>query len=115
MHDGRPSIAQCSADLLVAYNQLNAAIPTSFQSNLLGGGASLNAGVHSVGSAATLDGNLILNGQNNPDAVFIFQIGGAFSVNAKIRSVIDTTIKNGMTVLVALTLIAKLHPQKVTD
>ncbi|MFT5738619.1 MAG: hypothetical protein ACI9SG_002977, partial [Maribacter sp.] len=30
---------------------------------------------------------------------------------AKIRSVIDTSIKNGMNVVEALTLIAKLQPQ----
>jgi len=44
-----------------------------------------------------------------------FKTGTAAQNFAKIRSVIDTTIKNGMNVLEALTLIAKLHPQKVTD
>ena len=34
---------------------------------------------------------------------------------AKIRSVIDTTIKNGMNVVDALSLIAKLQPQLTTD
>jgi transposase len=44
-----------------------------------------------------------------------FKTGTAAQNFAKIRSVIDTTIKNGMNVLEALTLIAKLNPQKVTD
>lgn len=82
MHDGGPASAQCSADLLSAYNELNAATPTFFPSNLLGNGATLNAGVYSIGEAATLSGNLTLNAQNNPNAVFIFQIEGAFSADA---------------------------------
>jgi len=82
MHDGGPSSAQCNADLFAAYNELDAAIPGFFPSNLLGGGASLNAGVYFIGEAATLSGNLTLNAQNNPNAVFIFQIEGAFSADA---------------------------------
>ena len=87
MHDGGPASAQASADLLVAYNQLNAATPGFFPSNLLGNGATLTSGVYSIGSATTLNGTLTLNAQNNANAVFIFKIGGAFSANAnsKIR------------------------------
>src|SRR4051812_36385695 len=36
MHDGDGASAQCSADLLIAYNQLNATTPAYFPSNLLG-------------------------------------------------------------------------------
>ena len=82
MHDQDGTSAQCSADLLIAYNQLNAAIPTFFPSNLLGNGTILTAGIYSIPSATTLNLDLILDAQNNHSSVFIFQIGGAFSTNA---------------------------------
>jgi hypothetical protein len=82
MHDGDGTSAQCSADLLIAYNQLNSTVPTFFPAPLLGNGDTLIAGVYSISSAATLNSDLTLDAQNNSDAVFIFQIQGAFSTNA---------------------------------
>lgn len=82
MHDGDGTSAQCAADLLIAYNQLNAAIPAFFPAPLLGNGDTLIAGVYSIGAAATLNLNLTLNAQGNPNAKFIFQIQGSFSTNA---------------------------------
>lgn len=82
MHDNDLVTAQAAADLLIAYNLLNATIPTNFPAPLLGGGQSLNAGVYSIGEAATLDGTLSLDAQNDPNAVFIFQIDGAFATTA---------------------------------
>lgn len=82
MHDGDPSSAQCSADVLTAYNQLNATTATFFPSPLLGNGQTLNAGVYSISGATTLNLNLILDGQGNANAVFIFKIQGTLSTNA---------------------------------
>lgn len=82
MHDNDGASAQCAADLLIAYNQLNNTIPTFFPAPLLGNGQSLNAGVYSISEAATLNLNLTLNAQGNANAVFIFQIQGSFSTNA---------------------------------
>jgi len=82
MHDGDGVSAQCAADLLVAYNQLNSAVPNFFPSSLLGNGDTLIDGVYSISSAATLNSNLYLNGQGNANAVFIFQIQGALSTSA---------------------------------
>ncbi len=82
MHDADGASAQCAADLLIAYNQLNSTVPTFFPAPLLGGGQSLNAGVYSISAAATLDLDLTLNAQGNANAVFIFQIQGPFSTNA---------------------------------
>ncbi len=82
MHDNDGASAQCAADLLIAYNLLNSTIPTFFPANLLGNGQVLNAGVYSISSATTLNLDLTLNGQNNPNAVFIFKIQGSFSTNA---------------------------------
>lgn len=87
MHDGDGASAQCAADLLIAYNQLNGTVPTFFPASLLGNGQVLVAGVYSISGPATLNLDLTLNGQGNPNAVFIFKIQGAFSANAgsKIR------------------------------
>ncbi|MBK7668247.1 MAG: DUF3494 domain-containing protein [Sphingobacteriaceae bacterium] len=82
MNDQNGVSAQCAADLLIAYNQLNATVPTFFPAPLLGNGQSLNAGVYSISSAATLNLDLILNGQGNSNAVFIFKIAGPLSTNA---------------------------------
>lgn len=82
MHDGGVASAQCATDLLVAYNQLNSAVPDYFVAPLLGNGQILTPGTYSISSAATLNANLILDAQNNANAVFIFKIQGSFSTNA---------------------------------
>lgn len=82
MHQNDGVSAQCSADLLIAYNQLNNAIPTLFPAPLLGNGQVLTAGVYSISSSATLNLELILDAVGNSSAVFIFQIQGALSTNA---------------------------------
>lgn len=82
MHDNDGASAQAASDLLVAYNQLDAAVPNFFPSPLLGNGQILNAGVYSISGAASLNLDLILDGQNNSNSVFIFQIAGTLSTNA---------------------------------
>ncbi len=82
MHSGNGTTAQCAADLIAVYNQLNAAIPNYFVAPLLGNGDTLVPGVYHTAGATVLSGNLILNAQGNPNAVFIFQIQGAFSTSA---------------------------------
>jgi len=85
MHDGDASSAQAAADLLIAYGLLNAAIPGFFPAPLLGNGQILNPGVYSISSAATLNLDLVLNAQGDPNAVFIFKIQGSFSTNANAK------------------------------
>lgn len=82
MHDGGIVSAQAAADLLIAYNQINALIPAYFPAPLLGNGQILTAGVYSISGASTLSLDLILDAQNNPNAVFVIQINGSFSTNA---------------------------------
>ena len=82
MHNNNGASAQCAADLLIAYNLLNSTIPTFFPAPLLGNGATINAGVYSIAGGATLNLGLTLDAQGDPNAVFIFQIQGAFSTNA---------------------------------
>jgi len=82
MHNADGASAQCAADLLIAYNQLNSTVPTFFPAPLLGNGETLYAGVYSIAQSTTLNGNLILDAQGNPNAVFIFQIQGPLSTAA---------------------------------
>lgn len=82
MNDQDLVSAQCATDLLIAYNQLNSTTPTFFISTLLGNGTVLVPGVYYVSAAATLNLDLILDAQGDPNAVFIFQIQGSFSTNA---------------------------------
>lgn len=83
MHLGDGTTAQAATDLLTAYNELNSTISTDFPpAPVLGGGDTLVAGVYEITQAASLNGNLILDAEENADAVFIFKIGGAFSTSA---------------------------------
>jgi len=82
MHDGDGVSAKCAADLLIAYNLLNSTIPTFFPAPLLGNGDTLVAGVYSISGEASLNLDLTLDAKNDPNAVFIFQVQGAFSTNA---------------------------------
>jgi hypothetical protein len=82
MHDGDGASAQCAADLLIAYNQLDTTTATFFPAALLGNGDTLIAGVYSITEAATLNSDLTLNAQGNSNAIFIFQISGPLSTSA---------------------------------
>ncbi|WP_191963381.1 ice-binding family protein [Flavobacterium luteum] len=82
MHDGDGTSAQCGTDLLIAYNQLNSAIPNYFPAPLLGNGQILVPGTYSIPSVASLDNVLNLDAKGNSDAVFIFQINGAFATTS---------------------------------
>jgi len=82
MHDVDGTSGQCAIDLLVGYNQLNAAIPTFYPASILGNGTTLLPGVYSITGASTLNLGLTLDGQGDPNAKFIFQLQGSFSANA---------------------------------
>lgn len=82
MHDNDTSSATCALDLAIAYNYLDTITATNFPSASLGNGDTLNAGVHSISAASTLNLNLFLDAQSNSNAVFIFKIQGPLSTNA---------------------------------
>jgi hypothetical protein len=48
MHSGDLATTLCAADVLIACNQLNAAIPASFPDPLLGNGDTLTPGVYRI-------------------------------------------------------------------
>lgn len=82
MHDQDTGSAHAATDLLAAYTQLNAMIPTSFHAPLLGNGTTFSAGIHSVPASATLNGELILDAQDDPNALFVIQVEGALATAA---------------------------------
>jgi hypothetical protein len=84
-HNGDAASFNASADLLTAYNQLNATVPDFFPGPLLGYGQRFFAGVFSIPEAATLDDCLILDAQEDSNAVFIIKIQGAFSTSPSAR------------------------------
>ena len=93
MNNANGASALCASDLTTAYNQLNATIPTFFPAPLLGNGQSLDAGVYSISGNSTLNLTLTLDGQNNPNAVFIIKIQGSFSANAGAQVVLINSAK----------------------
>ncbi|MFT6138526.1 MAG: hypothetical protein ACJA0U_001277 [Salibacteraceae bacterium] len=80
--------AQAKIDLNSAYAQLML-IPNTVTTHTptFGSGETLNAGVYSIAAAGSLAGTITLDGQNNPDPVFIFKFDGAFSVGAQSKVV----------------------------
>lgn len=75
--------AQVSMDVQAAYLQLfNTPATVTDHAAVFGGGETLLPGVYSIGGAGSIGTNLILNAQGNPNAVFIFKFGGAFTTGA---------------------------------
>jgi hypothetical protein len=82
IHNADIVTAQCSADLLAAYNQLYVTTITSTHTAVLGNNEILNAGVYSIAAAGSLNSILTLDAQGDSNAVFIFKIGAAFTTAA---------------------------------
>jgi hypothetical protein len=81
--------AQASLDLISAYAQLML-IPNTVLGHTatFGSGETVNPGVYYIGGAGSLAGTITLNGQNNPNSVFIFKFNGAFSVAAQSKVIL---------------------------
>lgn len=74
---------QAKLDLLEMYAKLMT-LPTTESNHgaIFGNNEVLTSGVYSFDAASSLSGNLILNGQGNPNAIFIFKLGAAFTSGA---------------------------------
>lgn len=85
-YEGDPIAFQAAAAVNAAYLDLSGRTCGFALGTPFGNGQTLLPGVHCIGSAATLEGELILDALGDPDALFIIQIGGALatSVNSSI-------------------------------
>jgi hypothetical protein len=82
MHNNDGATLTAANDLLSAYQQLDTTTANFFIAPLLGNGDTLAPGVYSISGNTTANLILNLNAGGNPNAVFIFQIAGTFSLNA---------------------------------
>lgn len=84
--------SQAETDISNVITQINAAVSTGAPGSSLGApgaGQTLTAGVYDINALTTISNNLFLDGQNNPNAVFIFRINGQLvsTTNAKVRMI----------------------------
>jgi len=82
IHAADATAAQAQTDLTALYNQLAG---TACNTDLTGqdlGGLTLTPGVYCFSASAQLTGTLTLNGQGNPNAVFLFKVGSTLTTAA---------------------------------
>jgi hypothetical protein len=80
IHAGDTNAAQAQVDMNRAYDELADLPATGLEGDL--GGRTIRPGVYHSNAALALTGNLVLDGENDPDAVFVFQVGAAFDMAA---------------------------------
>lgn len=74
--------AQAASDVTISYDYLINLTPDSvIGTSILGNGQVLTPKIYKITTAATLNGELTLDAQGNPNARFIFQIDGAFATS----------------------------------
>ena len=73
-------LAQAATDVGTAYGYLSTLGGTVI-GVLLGNAQTLTPGTYQTGAASTLNRNLTLDAQGDPNAIFIIRIGGAFSTS----------------------------------
>jgi hypothetical protein len=86
IHNPNAITAQAVLDLTSIVDQINNTVTTATHLPVFGNGETLTPGVYYVEAAGSIAGTLILDGQNDANAQFIFKIGAAFSpgVNSKV-------------------------------
>jgi hypothetical protein len=78
---GNTAAAQAHADLVAAYEEVRLRSPgTAFGGDMAG--TTFLAGLHSSAAAVSNTGTVILDGGGDPNAVFVFQVGGALTMAA---------------------------------
>ena len=84
VHVATAVTAQAVLDLDNAYAQLML-LPNTVLSHApaFGSGETLTAGVYFINGAGSLGGTITLDGQNNPDALFVFKFAGAYAIGAQ--------------------------------
>jgi hypothetical protein len=81
--------ARAAQDLNIAYAALMA-LPNTISAHTpaFGSGETLTTGVYHIAGAGSLAGSITLDGQNDPNAIFVFKFAGAFSVAAQSRVIL---------------------------
>jgi hypothetical protein len=82
IENANPITAQAAIDLAAACVQIqNTPVTISNHSTIYGSvaGETIYPGVYSAGAAASILGTLTLDAQGDPDAMFVFKIGGALT------------------------------------
>jgi len=86
MHPGvDPATTACDIALAATIAQINANPATLVGPLSLGSGATLTPGIYSIPGNATLTLDLILDGQGNPNAEFVFKVAGTFATTTNAR------------------------------
>jgi ice-binding like protein len=75
IHAGDALAFQAQSDVTLAYDELTASVCDVVLTGMDLGGLTLTPGVYCFSASAPLNGAVTLDGQGNPDAVFVFQIG----------------------------------------
>jgi hypothetical protein len=81
IHAGDSAAAAAQSDLLAALDDVFARTPHTDISGDLGG-QTFHVGIHHISAALALTGTVTLDGQGDPDAVFIFVTDAAFTTAA---------------------------------
>lgn len=96
IHLADPVSVQAASDLETAYAFLVGVTCGSVIGTTLGNNQVLTPNVYCLGAASTLNGDLILDGQGDPNALYIFKIDGALSTSvlSKIVLINSTSSSN---------------------
>jgi hypothetical protein len=78
---GNAAAAQAHADLVAAYNEVAARTGGSVLAGALAG-ATIPPGLHTIAGAVSNTATVTLDGEGDPSAVFVFQVGGAMAMAA---------------------------------
>lgn len=85
IHVADPATASAAPYVLTAYQYLDQLTCGLIKTTPLGGGEILLPNIYCIGEQAVLNGDLTLDGQNDPNSLFIFQIDGAFAPSENSR------------------------------
>lgn len=80
-HVADPASAQAATDVAIAYSSLSEETCGAVIGTTLGNNQVLTPNVYCLGGASTINGNLFLDAQGDPNALFIIKINGALATS----------------------------------
>ena len=87
-HVADPVSAQAASDVDVAYMFMSTITCGTVIGTTMGSGQMLTPDVYCLGAASTINGDLILDGEGDPNALFIFKIDGALATTVNSRVIL---------------------------